>query len=196
MSSVVLRRLAVAGVATLAVAAPVSAYAAPHGGAHATKPSHATKSSHGNKHHGKPAQKHFTAVGTVANVDPAAGTVTINDKGGSKDLHGQPVTVIVTDTTKITRDDATVTLDKIQPGDHVSANGNRGTNGLTAKHVNAESPEAPDSTDSSETTTTSSTSTSSSSTDSSSTSTDSSSTSTTTTDTTSSTSSSSSTTTA
>lgn len=151
MSSVAIRRLAIAGVAALAVATPISAYAAPHGhgGAHATKASHASKTNHGKKHHGKPAPKHFTAVGTVTAVDAAAGTVTLADKGGSKDLHGKSVTVVVTSTTKLTRDDANVTLDKVQAGDHVSANGNRGTDGsLNARHVNAESPAAPDASES------------------------------------------------
>ena len=142
MSSSPLRFVAVAGVAALTFAAPATAFAAGH--SHATKPSH---SSH--KHHGKPARARFTAVGTIVSVDTTAGTVTINDNGGSKDLHGNTAVVVtVSSTTKITLDDASVTLDKLQPGDHVMANGTRANGALNAAHVNASSPPEPDASDS------------------------------------------------
>ena len=139
MSRSALRGVAVASVAAITLAAPVSAFAATHGHTHQSKVK--THSSH--KHHGKPASTRFTATGSVVSV--GTGTVTIADKGGSKDLHGKTITVVVSSTTKVTRDDATVTLDKLQAGDHVAANGTRGTDGsLNAKHVNADSTPEPD----------------------------------------------------
>ena len=142
MSRSPLRVVAVVGVAALSLAAPATALAAGH--AH-----HAAKTHSSHKHHGKPAPVRFTATGTVTSVDSTAGTVTLADKGGSRDLHGKTVTVTVSATTKVTLDDAPATLDKIQPGDHVAANGTRGTGGaLNAKHVNAESAPAPDASES------------------------------------------------
>lgn len=132
MSRAPLRFLAVAGVAALTFAAPATAFAAGH--------SHSTKTTHSsNKHHGKPASTRFTAAGTVTAVDASAGTVTLADKGGSKDLHGQSVTVVVDDSTKVTRDDASATLADVQVGDHVAANGHRSSDALTAAHLNASS---------------------------------------------------------
>ena len=135
MSSSALRVISLSTLAAVTFAAPVAALAADHG-------HHAAKPSHGNKHHGKPAEKHFTATGVVTAVDAGAGTVTIADKGGSRELHGTTVTIAVSATTKITRDDASATLADLQSGDHVAANGLRGSDGsLNAKHVNASSPQ-------------------------------------------------------
>jgi hypothetical protein len=83
-----------------------------------------------------PVAKHFTAVGTVVSVDVAAGTVTLADKGGSKDLHKTTVTVLTAAKTKIVRAGAEATLTKIVAGDHVTAVGTRTTAGLLASHVN------------------------------------------------------------
>jgi hypothetical protein len=83
-----------------------------------------------------PAAKHFTAVGTVVSVDVAAGTVTLADKGGSKDLHKTTVTVLTDTKTKIVRAAAKATLASVVAGDHVTAVGTRTTAGLLASHVN------------------------------------------------------------
>jgi hypothetical protein len=83
-----------------------------------------------------PVVKHFTAVGTVVSVDAAAGTVTLADKGGSKDLHKTTVTVLTNAKTKIVRAGAKATLVSIVAGDHVTAVGTRTTAGLLAAHVN------------------------------------------------------------
>src|SRR2546423_617795 len=60
----------------------------------------------------KPA-KHFTATGTVVSVDLGAGTVTLADKGGSKDLHGKTVTVLTGAKTKIVRNGAKAALSSL-----------------------------------------------------------------------------------
>jgi hypothetical protein len=83
-----------------------------------------------------PKAKHFTAVGTVLSVDPVAGTVTLADKGGSKDLHKTTVTVLTDAKTKIVRAGAKATLASIVAGDHITAVGTRTTAGLLASHVN------------------------------------------------------------
>ncbi|HEU5034166.1 MAG TPA: DUF5666 domain-containing protein [Mycobacteriales bacterium] len=135
---------AVAGAVLFVPAAATTAYAAGHGHGHGhTK--HAAKA----HHHGKPAAKKFTATGTVASVD--GDTLVIHDKGGSRDLHGTDVTVTVTDTTKINLDDAPATLADLVAGDHVMANGTRGSDDagnpvLTARHVNASSQDSSDDT--------------------------------------------------
>ncbi|MDX6229597.1 MAG: hypothetical protein QOI76_2987 [Frankiales bacterium] len=85
-------------------------------------------------HH--PVAKHFTAVGTVLSVDVAAGTVTLADKGGSKDLHKTTVKVLTTAKTKIVRLGVEATLANIVAGDHITAVGTRTTAGLLASHVN------------------------------------------------------------
>lgn len=128
---------AVAGAVLFVPAAASTAYAAGHGHGHGHG-QHAAKV----HHHGKPAAKKFTATGTVTAVD--GDTVTLDDKGGSRDLHGTSVTAVVTDTTKVTRDDAPATLADVQVGDHVMVNGSRGSDDagnavLTARHVNASS---------------------------------------------------------
>ena len=144
MSHSLLRIVAIGGVAAVTFAAPATAFAAGHGHGHA-------KTHHSHKHHGKPAPARFTAVGVVTAVDTTAGTVTLADNGGSRDLHGKSVTVAVSSTTKVTRDDAPATLAQVQPGDHVAANGTRGIgNVLNAKHVNADSSPEPDASESAE----------------------------------------------
>ena len=146
------RGLALVGVAALAFASPATAYAAGHSGGH----SKATHQNH--KHHGKPASRRFTATGTFDAAGADGLTFTMDDKGGSKDLHGKlGVVITVSSKTKVTLDDAAATLANLAAGDHVAVNGLRGANGeLDALHVNAESApapqpsssESPDSTDS------------------------------------------------
>lgn len=143
MSFTPLRVAAVVGAAALTFAAPATAFASGHG--HQQQ----AKTQHSHKHHGKPAPARFTAAGVVTAVDTTNNTVTLADKGGSKDLHGKSVTVSVSPTTKVTRNDAPATLADVQVGDHVAANGTRGADGaLNARHVNAESAPAPDASES------------------------------------------------
>lgn len=134
-----IRGVAFGGVAALALVAPTTALAAGHG--HAKHAKHAT-----HPHHGKPAPKRFTATGTFDAADAGGLTFTMDDKGGSKDLHGkQGVVITVGSSTKVTLDDASSTLDKLAAGDHVTVNGTRGANGeLDALHVNADSTPEPD----------------------------------------------------
>ena len=133
------RGLALVGVAALAFASPATAFAAGHSGDH----SKATHQNH--KHHGKPASRRFTATGTFDAVGADGLTFTMDDKGGSKDLHGKLGVVITTSSkTKVTLNDAAATLANLAPGDHVAVNGLRGPNGeLDALHVNADSTPEP-----------------------------------------------------
>ena len=109
---------------------------------HATKAQRAGKKSHPAKsqtaNHGKRPVT-FTATGVVTAVDPVAGTLTVADKGGSRDLHGTSVMVTVAATTSVEVDDAAATLSDVNVGDHVAANGVRSVGPVfTARHVNAE----------------------------------------------------------
>ncbi|MGZ6827784.1 MAG: hypothetical protein ACXVGH_13430 [Mycobacteriales bacterium] len=133
MSRPVLRALALAGAAAVALGTPATAMAASHAHAKPSKPAHPAHPVR------KPAP--FTAVGVVTAVDPAAGTVTVADTGGSRDLHGRTVVVSVAGTTRVTLDDAPATLAQLAAGDAVTANGVRSASGaLTARAVNATSP--------------------------------------------------------
>lgn len=125
--------LAAAAVAGVLALAPASAaLASGHGGGHGKGSTHAAT------HHGKPAAKHFTAVGKVTSVD--GDQLTLADKGGSKDLHGTDVTVTVPEGAHIRRGGPAVLTD-LQPGDHVSVNGMRSEEGLVARHVHASVPD-------------------------------------------------------
>jgi len=142
--SVSVRRVvAVAGVAALTLSASsTAAFAASHSG-HAKHPV---------KHHVKHSKKHvkkatkFTATGTLDAADASTSTFTMDDIGGSKDLHGKlGVQVVVTAKTKITLDDAPATLSQLVAGDPVAVNGVRGASGeLIALHVNASQVETPE----------------------------------------------------
>src|SRR3954451_3311457 len=122
---------AVAGVLALAPASVALAGNGSHGHGH-------TKTHQSAKHHGKPASKHFTAVGKVTTVD--GDQLTLADKGGSRDLHGTDVTVTVPDSAHIRRGGPALLTD-LQPGDHVSAHGARTEEGLVARHVHASVPD-------------------------------------------------------
>ncbi len=95
--------------------------------------------------HAKAAKLSFALGGALTAVDAAAGTVSFTVQGGhDKTLRGTVVTVKVTDTTKISRDDAPATLPDLLSGDHVSVKG-ASVNGVrTASRVSADAPEAPD----------------------------------------------------
>lgn len=113
----------------------------------------ASHTNHGHGHgHGGPAAGHgnskghnksnFTAVGKVVSVD--AGSITINDKGGSKSLHGTTVTISVPDTATVIVDDAAASLSDVGAGDHVVVKGSEGADSYTAKKVVASSPDSTD----------------------------------------------------
>ena len=93
----------------------------------------------------KAAKLSFALGGTLTAVDAAAGTVSFTVQGGyDKTPRGTVVAVKVTDTTKISRDDAPATLSDLLPGDHVSVKG-ASVNGVrTASRVSTDAPEAPD----------------------------------------------------
>jgi hypothetical protein len=77
----------------------------------------------------------------VTAVAPDTQTVTINDRGGSRDLHGTSVTITVPDAAQVEREDATATPGPARGGDHLAANGSRSDGPtFTAKHVSAEAP--------------------------------------------------------
>lgn len=146
MSVTVRRGLAVAGVAAITFIAPSTAFAG-HGGDHGKGHGKGHAKEHQKaKHHGKPASHHFTATGVFDAADGGGMTFTMDDKGGSKDLHGVAgVVITVTPTTKVTRDDEKSSLDALVAGDHVTVNGTRGPDGeLDAAHVNAASRPTPE----------------------------------------------------
>ena len=127
------RRLAVLPVAAGLIAGPVlaaaPAFAAGHAKAHATThvKAHATKS------HVR--RTPFTAVGTVAAVDPTAGTVTVTVKSATRDLRGKTLPATVTPTTKVVLNDVVVTLADVPVGAHVVVVGTRAGTALTATKV-------------------------------------------------------------
>ena len=86
----------------------------------------------------------FTASGTTTAVDPAAGTVTVSAKGGTKDVRGRTVTVTVADTARIVRDDAPATLADLAAGDRITVTGTRAGTVYTALKVQAHAPEPAD----------------------------------------------------
>ena len=139
-------RVAVVGFAlTLAVGTPAAAYAS-----HTNHGHHGPAAGHGNGHgngagHGKGHNKDkFTAVGSVASVD--AGTVTVNDKGGSKSLHGTAVTISVPDDATVIVNDTPGSLSDVAAGDHVVVKGSDANDSYTASKVVASTPDAGDST--------------------------------------------------
>ena len=126
-------KLTGAAVAALVVAAPAVALADNPGHGHGHSTTNTTSGT---------SKSHFTANGKVTAV--GADSFTMHAKGGSKDLHGSDVTVVVTDTTKMRRDGAKATVADLQVGDRVNVVGTRGTDGtFTARHVNAHGPDAP-----------------------------------------------------
>lgn len=156
------RLAAAAVIGALVVATTASASAAGNHGHHTAAAQHSNKGKHNGgtkgkhngaaehtnkgkhngqlKQHGKPAK--FTATGTVTAVDTTAGTVTVADQGGSRDLHGTSVTVVVPDTAKVVRH-GPATLSDVQVGDHLAANGVRSDGPtFTAEHVSAEPPDS------------------------------------------------------
>ncbi|HEU5007465.1 MAG TPA: hypothetical protein VFT67_10850 [Jatrophihabitantaceae bacterium] len=143
-------RIAAAGALGALIVAPLGAASADaatthghHAGAHHVAISRHVKTHHvgGGKHRG--AVRHsarFTATGTVTAVDTTGQTVTLADRGGSRDLHGTSVTITAAATATIELDDATATLADVQVGDHVAAHGTRADGPVfTATRVAADS---------------------------------------------------------
>lgn len=114
----------------------------------ATKAAEA-KAAHKPEHPAKPAKakakakaKHehnlFVNAGTVTAVDATAGTLTFTVRGGrDKALRGKPLTVTVTATTKIRRNDADAKLAAVVVGDHVNVKGTKKAGVYTATRIAA-----------------------------------------------------------
>lgn len=124
-------RLAAAAVLTLGLLAPVAtattAAAAPKAcGESVQVKEHkvakaAAKAKGKKKGHSKPA---FVHGGKVTAVDVEASTLTFVVRGGqNKALRGCTLTVVVTEATKINRDDAPATLADVVTGDRVNVKG-------------------------------------------------------------------------
>jgi hypothetical protein len=138
------RLAVVCSTAVLALGAPAVALASGHGhsGSHGKKGQHGRQDgTHGHKGHGH-SSGNFTAVGKVVSVDPEAMTITLNDKGGTRALHGTTVTVSVTDATTIKVDDQAATIDAVVAPDHIVVKGDGAGSTLTAARVNAASGDA------------------------------------------------------
>src|SRR5687768_10740558 len=107
-----LRRSVVAFVLTTGVLVPVVATvttasasaAASSGTAYAAKKAKPVKSAKP----AKPAKVAFTATGVVTAVDAGAATLTVAVKGGTKNVKGNTVTVVVPSTARITLSDVPV----------------------------------------------------------------------------------------
>lgn len=84
----------------------------------------------------------FVNAGTVTAVNAAAGTITFTVQGGrDKALRGNPLTVLVTATTKIHRGEAVATLASVLVGDHVNVKGTKAGAVYTATRVSASAAE-------------------------------------------------------
>ena len=81
----------------------------------------------------------FVATGTVVAV--GADSLTLTVEGGTKSLRGTDATISVPADVRVNRDDVTVTLAEVQPGDHAAVQGAVTGGVLVAHRVNAESPE-------------------------------------------------------
>jgi hypothetical protein len=87
----------------------------------------------------------FTATGTVAAVDAAAGTLAVTGTRGTPALHRKDVVVAVPATTPVLVDGVVATLADVRPGMSVTVHGTATGDSLTATKVQATSPvvEAP-----------------------------------------------------
>ncbi|MGQ0630281.1 MAG: hypothetical protein ACT4P1_04515 [Sporichthyaceae bacterium] len=144
-------RLAAAAVLSLALLAPVaaasSAAAAPKacGESVQVKDHKANKAKAKKKGHNKVT---FVHGGKVMAVEATAGTLTFVVRGGqNKALRGCTLTVVVTESTKINRDDAPVVLGAITPTDKVNVKGTTSRDATTgevtytATRISADAPE-------------------------------------------------------
>ena len=153
-------RLAAAAILTLGLLAPVatatSAAAAPkacgesaqikdHKAGKAAAKAKNAKAKGKKKGHSKPM---FVHGGKVTAVDATASTLTFVVRGGqNKALRGCTLTVVVTEATKVNRNDAAATLADVVAGDHVNVKGKTtrdATSGdvtYTATRISAEAPD-------------------------------------------------------
>ena len=130
-------RLAAAAVLTLGLLAPVaaasSASAAPQSCSDqvVAKDHKINKGKAKKKGHSKPA---FVHAGKVTAVDAAAGTVSFVVRGGqNKAIRGCVLTVVVTENTKINRNDEVATLAQLAAGDHVNVKGTSAKDATTSE---------------------------------------------------------------
>lgn len=136
-------RAAVITAIVLGLAAPAAVAANASEPTRGATTSTAAKASHKPEHPVKPAKaKHernrFVNAGTVTAVDATAGTLTFTVQGGrDKALRGKPLTVLVTATTKIHRNDADAKLTDVVVGDHVNVKGTKKDGVYTATRVAA-----------------------------------------------------------
>lgn len=140
-----LRRTAVAallaaGIVVPAVSTAAVAFAQPATTATAQKAPKAPKAPKVTK---KPVRTPFAASGKVTAVDAAAGTVTVQAKGGTKDVHKRTVTVTVASNAKIKINDKVGTLAAVQPGAKITVTGTRSTGVYTATRVQVSQRTAP-----------------------------------------------------
>ena len=91
----------------------------------------------------KPVRTPFAASGTVTAVDAAAGTVTVQAKGGTKDVRKRTVTVTVASNAKIKVNDKVGTLAAVKPGAKITVTGTRSGDVYTATRVQVSQRKAP-----------------------------------------------------
>lgn len=89
----------------------------------------------------KPVQ--FAASGKVTAVDAAAGTVTVQAKGGTKDVRKRTVTVTVAGNARIKINDKVGTLAAVKPGAKITVTGTRSGDVYTATRVQVSQRTAP-----------------------------------------------------
>jgi hypothetical protein len=99
-----------------------------------SKPAKATKPA-------KPVKASFAANGSVTAVDVDAHTVTVVVKGGTKDVKGRIVGILLPSSARIVLDDAPATAADIEAGFRITVTGTRVGNVYTASKVQASSPE-------------------------------------------------------
>jgi hypothetical protein len=99
-----------------------------------SKPAKATKPA-------KSVKASFAANGSVTAVDVDAHTVTIVVKGGTKDVKGRTVRILLPSSARIVLDDAPATAADIEAGFRITVTGTRLGNLYTASKVQASSPE-------------------------------------------------------
>ncbi len=122
--------------ASVAAAKPAAKPAASHGKP-AAKPAKPTKPAKP----AKPVKVTFSASGVVTAVDLDARTVTVAAKGGTKDVKGRTVGVVVPSTARIVLDDAPATVADLEAGFRITVTGTRLGTVYTASKVQASSPE-------------------------------------------------------
>lgn len=130
-------RLAAAAVITLGLLAPVAAASSASAAPKSCSDQVLAKAHKVNKAKAKKKglnKPTFVHAGKVAAVDTVAGTVSFVVRGGqNKAIRGCVLTVVVTENTKINRDDAPATLAQIATGDHVNVKGTSAKDATTSE---------------------------------------------------------------